>query len=128
MAHILYCSLRGLTSENVSVLKNSVLGLQCQQAKECLPTHFPIIENSPTSFSYDPVSLNSNLEQRQVARSYRTYQNLGQIDHNVHIVFRWRHMQTINIYYSVQFCVLLRSVHYWQYNYDAPGQTRFCFF
>ena len=44
-----------------------------------------IVENSQTSFASGLlVQMTSNLVQRHVLWSYRPYQNLGQIDHNLH--------------------------------------------
>ena len=48
---------------------------------------YNIIENSPTSFPvtlFSLVQMTSNVVQRHVLWSYRPYQNLGQIDHNLH--------------------------------------------
>ena len=45
-----------------------------------------IIENSPTSLTYNSVfvQITSNLVQRHIVWSYRPCQNLEQIDHNLH--------------------------------------------
>ena len=43
-----------------------------------------IIETSPTSLACNSVFIGPNLVQRHVVWSYRLYQNLGQIDHNLH--------------------------------------------
>ena len=53
------------------------------------------------------------------------YLNLGQIDHNLlnHIFDDVICKPPTD--YRVQFCVLFKSVYYWEFNYDAPGQTLF---
>ena len=58
-------------------------------------------------------------------RSYRPYQNLRQIDHNLHNHAFDDVKCKPPTDYRVQFCVLFKSVYYWQFNCDASGQTPF---
>ena len=73
----------------------------CWCSRSCPQPIFPynIIDNSPTAFTLKTVFVDPNLVQIQVLWSYRPYQNLGQIDHNLHDhVFDddRRYMQTTN--------------------------------
>ena len=78
-----------VTVQNFENLLTFILRQPCWWARELPQPIFPynIIESSPTSFPLTLVSLvqtTSNLVQRHVLWSYRPYQNLGQIDNNLH--------------------------------------------
>ena len=69
--------------QSLENLHTSILRQPFWWAKECPRPIFSynIIENSPTSLAYNSVFIGPN---NYIKWSYKSYQNLGLIDHNLH--------------------------------------------